>query len=74
MRNESNANKIVHSSAIYLQNMNITRSLCKKLLTIKSVKFFLEKTITYIPTIRDSEKHKNFKKKMVHTQIICSLT
>ena len=43
MGNQINANEIVHLSAIYIQNMKITRSLCKKLLTIKGVKknFFL---------------------------------
>ena len=37
-----NANKILHSSAkyMYIQNMKITRSLCKKLLMIKGVKCF----------------------------------
>ena len=41
MDNQINANKILHSSAIYMRSIKITRSLCKKLLMIKSVKFFI---------------------------------
>ena len=37
MKDQINASKILHSSAIYIQSMKITRPLCKKLLTIKSV-------------------------------------
>ena len=40
MKNQINACKILHSSAIYIQSMKITRSLCKKLLMIKSVECF----------------------------------
>ena len=40
MKDQINASKILHSSAIYIQSMIITRSLCKKLLMIKSVNFF----------------------------------
>ena len=40
MKDQINASKILHSSAIYIQSMNSTRSLCKKLLMIKSVNFF----------------------------------
>ena len=42
MKDQNNASKILHSSAIYMyiQRMNITRSLCEKLLMIKSVKCF----------------------------------
>ena len=40
MKDQINASKILHSSAIYIQSMEITRLLCKKLLTIKSVKCF----------------------------------
>ena len=40
MEDQINANKILHSSAIHIQSMNITRLLCEKLLTIKSVKWF----------------------------------
>ena len=32
MKDQINAGKILHSSAIYIQSMKITRSLCKKLL------------------------------------------
>ena len=35
-----NASKILHSSAIYIQSMKMTRPLRKKLLMIKSVKCF----------------------------------
>ena len=38
MGNQINGNKIWHSSAIYIQNMNITWLLCKKFSMIKSVK------------------------------------
>ena len=38
MEDQINANNILHSSAVYVQSMNITRSLYKKLLIIKSVK------------------------------------
>ena len=38
MKDQINASKILHSSAIYIQSMKITRSLCKMLLMIKSVK------------------------------------
>ena len=38
MEDQINASKILHSSAIYIQSMKFTRSLCKKLLMIKSVK------------------------------------
>ena len=41
MKDQINASKIFNSSAIYIQSMKITRPLCKNLLTIKSVKFFL---------------------------------
>ena len=45
MEDQINANKISHLSAIYIHNMKITRSLCKKLeLMIKSVK----KNYTYM--------------------------
>ena len=37
MKDQINASKILHSSAIYTQSMKITRPLCKKLLMIKSV-------------------------------------
>ena len=37
MKDQINASKILHFSAIYIQSMKITRSLCKKLLMIKSV-------------------------------------
>ena len=40
MKDQINASKILHSSAIYIQSMKITRSLCKMLLMIKSVNFF----------------------------------
>ena len=36
MKDEINASKILRSSAIYIERMKITRSLCKKLLIIKS--------------------------------------
>ena len=39
------ANKILHSSATYIQSMKITKSLCKKLFMIKSVNFFLTPSI-----------------------------
>ena len=39
MEDQINASKILLSSVIYIQSMNITRSLCEKLLMIKSVKF-----------------------------------
>ena len=45
MKDQINAINILHSSAIYIQSMNITRSLCKKLLIIKSVK---KKIYTYM--------------------------
>ena len=35
MEDQINANKILHSSAIYIQSMKFTRPLCKKLLMIK---------------------------------------
>ena len=41
MKDQINASKILHSSASYIQSMKTTRSLCKKLLMIKSVNFFL---------------------------------
>ena len=48
MKDQINASKILHSSAIYIQSMKITRSLCKKLLMIKSVKgFFLHLVPTF---------------------------
>ena len=37
MKDQINASKILHSSAICIQSMKITRSLCKKLLMIKIV-------------------------------------
>ena len=40
MKDKINASKILHSSVIYIQSMKMTRSLCKKLLMIKSVKYF----------------------------------
>ena len=40
MEDQINANKFLHLSAIYIQSMKITRSLCKKLLMIKCVKYF----------------------------------
>ena len=47
MEDQINANKIFHSSAIYIQSMKITRSLCKQLLMIKCVTcFFLTPSIT----------------------------
>ena len=39
MKDQINASKVLHSSAIYIQKMKINRSLCKKLLMIKSVNF-----------------------------------
>ena len=47
--NQINENKILHSSAIYIQSMKITRSLCKKLLMIKSVKCFFFTPSTSVP-------------------------
>ena len=32
MKDQTNVNKILHSSAIYIQSMEITRSLCKKVI------------------------------------------
>ena len=52
MKDQINASKILHSSAIYMyiQSMKITRSLCKKLLMIKSVKcFFLHLVLPTVP-------------------------
>ena len=40
MKDQIKASKILHSFAIFIQSMKITRSLCKKLLMIKSVDFF----------------------------------
>ena len=40
MKDQINASKILHSSAIYTQSMKITRPLRKRLLMIKSVKTF----------------------------------
>ena len=40
MEDQINANTILHSSAIYIQSMKITRSICKTLLLIKSVNVF----------------------------------
>ena len=40
MKDQINASKILHSSAIYIQSMKITRPLRKKLLMIKCL-FFL---------------------------------
>ena len=40
MKYQINASKFLHSSAMYIKSMKITRSLCKKLLMIKSVNFF----------------------------------
>ena len=37
----NDVSKILHSSAIYIQSMKITRPLSKKLFMIKSVKCFL---------------------------------
>ena len=41
MKDQINACKILHSSAIYIQSMKTTRPLGKKLLMIKSVIFLL---------------------------------
>ena len=38
MGGQINANKILHLSAINLQNMNVIRSLCKKLFMINPLK------------------------------------
>ena len=46
MEDQINASKILHSSAIYIQSMKITRSLCEKLLMIKSVKKKITPSIT----------------------------
>ena len=40
MGDRIHANKILHLSAIYIEKMEITISLCKKLLMIKSVIFY----------------------------------
>ena len=40
MEDQINASKILHSSAIYIQSMKITRSLRENVLMIKSVKWF----------------------------------
>ena len=40
MKDQINASKILHSSAIYIQSNKNIRSSCKKLLIIKSVNFF----------------------------------
>ena len=39
MGDQINGTNLLHSSDIYIQNMKITTSLCKKLLMIKSVIF-----------------------------------
>ena len=54
MKDQINASKILHSSAIYIQSMKITRSLCKKLLMIKSVKcfFFTPSTLSQAALIK----------------------
>ena len=48
MKDQINASKILHSSAIYIQSMKLTRSLCKKLLMIKSVKNLFTPSTTNI--------------------------
>ena len=40
MGDQMNANKVLHTSAIYIQNMNIHRLLCKKFSFLNSVKQF----------------------------------
>ena len=40
MKDQINASKILHSSAIYIQSMKITRSLCKKLLNDQKCQMF----------------------------------
>ena len=48
MKDQINASKILHSSAIYIQSMKIIRSLCKKLLTIKVSNVFFFYTQYFI--------------------------
>ena len=49
MKDQITASKILHSSAIYIQSMKITRSLRKELLMIKSVKcFFLHLVVCIV--------------------------
>ena len=46
MVDQINANEIIHSSAIYIQNIKLPKSLCKKLLMIESDNFYSNMSIT----------------------------
>ena len=69
MKDQINASKILHSSAIYIQSMKTTRSLCKESLMIKSVKcFFTPSTNTDTTTYHTNGSVRSSKGLFAHTK------